>query len=119
MKSAGIAVSLCLLFLMGCQETRQTATDQPLSKNEALVLAVSLANETCFKKFSMSPFDSLTYPIDFTDGRWQWGAFDLKGSDGCSAVVSFDKFGLDRKVDIFLSTDTVTPLRDANQPDED
>jgi hypothetical protein len=119
MRWIAVAVSLCCLLSIGCREIRQTGQDQPLTRQDALELAVHLANEMCMSRFSMAPFDTSTYAIKYLDGIWQWGAFDLKGSSGCSAIVSFDRFGLDPTVDVFLTTDTITPSRDSNQRNEE
>jgi hypothetical protein len=74
-------------------------------------LAVALANAECKAKFATEPFDITSYPIGFIDGRWQWGRLDPAGYDGFSARVSFDTEGQNRRVEVFLSTDEVTPLR--------
>jgi len=119
MKSIKILLPLCCLLLIGCLETKQSINEQPLSKTEALTLAVSIANEECLNKFSLAPFDSAAFPIDSIDGRWQWGELDLKGSHGFSAVVSFDRFGLNSKVDVFLSTDSAINNRNIKVKEED
>lgn len=119
MKSIMTWLALFCSLSIACQENHRSSTRQPLSTHEALALAVSLANETCMRRFSVAPFDSSTFSIDSTGGRWQWGGLDLKGANGFSALVSFDRFGSDRTVDIFLTTDTLIPVTDPEPPPDE
>ena len=80
-----------------------------LTASEALALAVELANEECRARFAEAPFTSDTYEVFFEGRRWHWGALDLAGEGGYSAIVSFDARGGDRRVEVFLSTDMITP----------
>ena len=100
-----------LLFALGCLGARQGGHSESLSETQALELAVALANAECKAKFAAEPFDVSSYPIRFIDGRWQWGKLDLAGPTGLSARVSFDAQGQSRRVEVFFSTDKVTPLR--------
>ena len=109
---------LCVLII-GCHGGKRIGDHTPMSENDALYLAVSLANETCMKRFSVAPFDTTTFAITSTDGRWQWGGLDLKGVDGFSALVSFDPFGSDRKVDIYFSSDKPLIERNVDRQPED
>ncbi len=97
----------CVPLVLGCRAARHPDHERPLSKDEAVELAVAIANEECMKNFSAAPFDASSYPIELRDGRWRWGALDPAGLGGFSAIVSFDANGNNRSVEVFLSTDEV------------
>ena len=105
-RATRLFVILGVLLVSGCQEARRSDRDQLLSRNAALELAVTLANDECMRKFSTEPFDETSYGIELKNGRWQWGVLDPAGPGGFSAIVSFDVSGRNRIVEIFLSTDT-------------
>jgi hypothetical protein len=109
-----LAAVAVMLIVVGCQASRNQAVERELSKADALALAVSLANEECDRKYEAAPFDTSSYPIEYRDGLWHWGAVDPHGIDGYSAVVSFDGRGGSRNVEIFFSTDAprVAPVRE-------
>jgi hypothetical protein len=96
-----------LVVLAGCTATRESSRAHRLSEDEALQLAVTLANQTCQAKFARAPFDAKTSSVRFVDGRWTWGGVDPGGPEGLSAEVSFDEFGAHRHVEVFLSTDAL------------
>jgi hypothetical protein len=98
------ALSLIALTLMGCAGSHRGHGDA-LGEQEALALAVSLANDACQTRYHRAPFEAGTYSIDFADGRWRWGRLDPAGPRGYSATVSFDAQGGDRQVEVYLSTD--------------
>ena len=98
-----------LLLLAGCASVRQSSAPQELSQQQALQLAVSLANQECQTQFARAPFDTATSGIHFLDGRWSWGGLDLAGPGGLSADVSFDAHGGDRRVEVYLSADGLSP----------
>ena len=109
-------IKLLLVFLaltgivaIGCQSSRNLREPGPLTRSEALELAVALANEKCREKHNASPFDAKWYPIEFDGSRWHWGGYDPAGRGGYSAEVSFDAQGGERKVQVYLSTDRVEP----------
>lgn len=85
--------------------------ERRLTRDEALRLAVTLANDECKARYSVSPFTETSYPIEFRDGRWHWGALDVAGTDGYSGEVSFDATGGARKVEVYFSTDRISPRR--------
>jgi len=105
----GMVLMWSMLCLTACQSTPRGGSALDLNAEEALVLAVKLANQKCLEDFSKAPFDVNTYPIEFQNGRWHWGRFDPAGITGYSAIVSFNKQGLDRNVEVFFSTDTIVP----------
>jgi hypothetical protein len=95
---------------LGCATHRlapASSSTSVLSPEEALSLAVELANEKCFEKYSRKPFERTTWAIHFEDGRWEWGGVDPHGVDGYSAAVSFDEKGKDRRVEVYFSTDMI------------
>jgi hypothetical protein len=73
-------------------------------------LAVSIANAKCTEEFSEAPFDDTSYTISFRDGRWYWGALDVYGIYGFSAVVSFDARGAGRQSTVFYSNPVTMPV---------
>lgn len=99
------AAILCGLCISGCHDFRKGGAGGLLSKNEALELAVSLANKECMKRFSRAPFALSTYSIELRDGQWRWGDLDPHGTSGFSAIVTFDVNGGNRTIQVFLSTD--------------
>jgi hypothetical protein len=122
----GRSIGLSLAFLAialwlvgGCQASRNRGEVEQLSQAEALQLAVALANEECSAKYSGTPFDESTYPIEFDGERWHWGGYDPAGLGGYSAEVSFDAAGNNREVQVYLSVDQVTPTgREVEPRDE-
>ncbi len=104
-----VLMFVSVLALFACQAVPKRTHIQPISKGEALALAVTLANGECLEKFSEAPFNISSYPIELKNKRWHWGRIDLAGINGYSAIVSFDVRGKDRRVEVFLSTDALTP----------
>jgi hypothetical protein len=114
-----LAALIGILVFSGCQAQRQKAGERELSRSDALALAVSLANEECARKYETAPFDVSSYPIEYLDDRWQWGAVDPHGVHGYSALVSFDGRGGSRSVEVFFSTDVprISPVREPEDED--
>jgi hypothetical protein len=96
---------LTLIFCIGCRTTVKKNNIDSLSEDDALALAVSIANEECFKRYSERPFNEESYMIKFEEGRWRWGRLDLSGEHGYSAIVSFDSNGKNKTVEVYYSTD--------------
>ena len=92
-------------FYISCWPIGKNNNIDSLSEAEALVLAVSLANEECFATYSERPFNENSYTIKFEDGRWRWGRVDLFGEHGFSATVSFDSWGKNKTVEVYFSVD--------------
>jgi hypothetical protein len=107
------AVRLLALVLLvsgtGCHTFGGNRSTEPLSRAEALRLAVELANDECNARYSVSPFTETDYTIEFSAGLWQWGGLDVAGSAGYSARVSFDSTGGARQIEVFYSTDRIVP----------
>lgn len=103
---AFILILLCMIVL-DCHGLRIDTSNGTLSKGDALHLAVELANAECMRQYSIAPFDSTSYVIEFREQRWYWGRVDVAGINGYSAKVSFDKKGRDRRIEIFFSTDVL------------
>jgi hypothetical protein len=104
-------VIAALLLGGACHGSGGNTLNHRLSHDEALVLAVELANQECKAIYSVSPFSRSSYAIELRDGRWHWGALDLFGASGYSALVSFDEMGGNREVQVYFSTDRITPRR--------
>jgi hypothetical protein len=106
-----MVAAFSLAMLPGCHSAGTSSRQNPMTQSEALALAVQLANEECMRRFSVTPFEKSTYSIEFREGRWHWGELNVRGVGGYSAIVSFDQTGGDRQVEVFLSTDKVTPTQ--------
>ena len=96
--------------LLGCGSTHQAVRSDQLSEDEALELAVVIANTECMDKFGQAPFETSSYTIEFREGRWFWGSMDAHGIGGFSAMVSFDVRGDDRQATVFFSYDQLEPV---------
>jgi hypothetical protein len=105
-----IVAFIVVLLCLGCSLVHRSSSEGELSESEALQLAVSIANSKCNEEFSETPFDETSYTISFRDGRWVWGALDVYGIYGFSALVSFDARGADRQSTIFFSYDYPIPV---------
>jgi len=97
------AIVAGLAWAPGPQSSRQ----RPLSRIEAIQLAVSLANAECKERYQTAPFGESSYTIAQSGDRWLWGGLDQVGEAGFSARVEFDAHGGDRKVEVYYSTDAV------------
>jgi len=53
----------------------------------------------------MCSFDSSSFEIEYNDGYWTWGEFDVSGIDGYSVITKFDKYGKKDTVEVFFSED--------------
>lgn len=106
-----IAVLVAIAAGFGCAPGPQGSRERPLSRIEAIQLAVSLANAECKERYQTAPFGESSYTIAQSGDRWLWGGLDQVGEAGFSARVEFDAHGGDRKVEVFYSTDALHPLR--------
>jgi hypothetical protein len=97
--------------LLACWRAGDGESSDQLNQTSALVLAVTLANDRCSELYGVRPFDHDSYEILWSDGKWRWGGLDVYGAQGYSAFVTFDRRGEDRSVEVFYSTDKVSPLR--------
>jgi hypothetical protein len=108
---------ILIVSLAGCQSASKQISEQTLTESDALALAVELANQKCEARYSFAPFGLSSYLIEFKNGRWQWGSLDPAGESGFSAIVSFGPRGEDPHVEIFWSTDEISPERQgSDQP---
>lgn len=115
-----ICIILFLAVCAGCHSAGTSKLEKPLSQSQALELAVKLANEKSTAQYSVAPFELDSYRVLFSEGRWLWGGLDPAGINGYSANVTFDAFGMNRTVEVFWSTDQLTPTtRDSDLEDQD
>jgi hypothetical protein len=84
-----------------------------LTKNQALKLAVKISNEKCKENFDVTPFDTGSYSIEYIDGYWIWGEFDVRGINGYSVVTKFDKYGKKDTVEVYFSEDYLDHIEPA------
>ena len=101
---------LLLGGLLGCQPALRQGGGQPLTRIEALQLAVQLANAECQERYQCAPFTESSYSISRVGDRWHWGGLDVVGEKGFSARIELDGGGGDRKVEVYYSTDEVKAL---------
>lgn len=109
-----LTIILCIPLILGCHASQSGERTQPITEKEALTLTVALANVACMDIYGATPFNKSDYSIEFKNGRWYWGDLDICGVYGFSAKVSFDSYGKNRTVEVFLSTDVLSPTDDAN-----
>lgn len=107
---SAIIAAISLILLAGCNSARRSSSHHELTREQALRLAVNLANQECQTRFSQAPFDTTTSHVLLVGNRWSWGGLDVAGPAGLSAAVSFDKSGADPLVEVYLSSDALQPL---------
>jgi hypothetical protein len=83
---------------------------QMLTVEEATKLAVSLANDSCEKRFDARPFSPAFDTASMKDSLWRWGRHTPEGIDGYSAIVTFESDGANPVVELFYSVDTRTEM---------
>ncbi len=114
----------CLLLALpilvpGCSrptvDTGQPAPTQ-LSSTDAAQLAAKLANGECERLFKRRPFEAGQYPAILRDGEYHWGVMDPGARGGYSAEVSFRPDGSQPSVQVYFSTDKLSPLRSSPRP---
>jgi hypothetical protein len=112
--SLGLALILCACHSYGGRDG-----DGALSREEALELAVELANERCRDDFGHEPFDASSYAIEFVGDRWRWGRLDPPGAGGFCAHVSFNARGELREVETCFNSDTMPPEESPADPERE
>ena len=106
MKYALLLSALCLLIHCTSSVPDSNRRDSgELDRAQAAAMAAKLANEECLRQFDNAPFDTASFALEFSDGRWRWGRLDVHGEKGYSARVSFDPDGGNDSVEVFFSTD--------------
>ena len=108
-----------VLILGACHSFSGRDGSGDLSREEALELAVELANERCRDDFGHEPFDASSYAIEFAGGRWRWGRLDPPGAGGFCARVSFDARGDLREVETCFNSDTMPPQESPAGPERE
>lgn len=98
-------VMVLLAFSLVAASEADKAGKKVLSKDDALALAVELANAECEESFGERPFDLKSFEVVKDGGRWRWGELDVHGENGYSARVSFNLKGAKDSVEVYLSTD--------------
>jgi hypothetical protein len=91
-----------------------------LSASEAAILAARLANDQCDRHYHRRPFRPDRYPAILQDGTYLWGGLDVGGPMGFSARVTFSEDGEKPEVEVYFSTDMLSPerLRSAPAPQD-
>lgn len=88
-----------------------TAARQKLSAAEAAELAARLANDQCERRFRRRPFRAEQHQAILQDSSYHWGGLDVGGPGGYSASVTFRQDGSDPHVEVYFSTDVLSPMR--------
>jgi hypothetical protein len=82
-----------------------------LSPAEAAELAERLANQESERLYKRRPFGAGQHPAVLTDGEYEWGGLDQGAPGGYSALVRFAQDGSNPKVEVYFSTDPLSPPR--------
>jgi hypothetical protein len=80
-----------------------------LTPVEAAKLAARLANDECERLYKKRPFTAKPYRAVRRGDRYRWGRLDVTAPGGFSALVTFATDGTDPKVEVYFSTDILTP----------
>ena len=116
---SSVAVSCCLLALVVCDTScsrpsvagRTQSVIRALSPNDAAQLAAKLANDECERLYKRRPFAASQYAAAVRDGEYRWGGLDEGARGGYSARVTFARDGSHPKVEVYFSTDQLSPVR--------
>ncbi len=108
----GLAVGLA-----GCSRPQRPGERQPsaaasqrvLPPEEAAKLAARLANERCEQQYRKRPFAPEQHSASLTNGLYRWGALDVGGPGGFSALVTFRPDGSQPQVEVYYSSDALRP----------
>jgi len=98
MKTILIITSLFFLTIYSSEKL-------PLTKDQALSLAVKLSNDECKKQFDIAPFKTKSFNLEFENDFWIWGGLSESGINGYSVHTKFNKYGLKDTVQVFFSVD--------------
>ena len=123
MKTTGrlwaVATSCCLLavvvFDTSCSRSsvssRTHAVVPVLSPTDAAELAAKLANDECERLYKRRPFAGSQHPAVLSGGEYHWGGLDQGAPGGYSALVTFGQDGSHPKVEVYFSSDQLSPMR--------
>jgi len=82
-----------------------------VSPTDAATLAAKLANDECERLYKRRPFAASQHPAVLRNGEYHWGGLDEASPGGHSALVTFGLDGSHPKVEVYFSTDQLTPVR--------
>jgi hypothetical protein len=82
-----------------------------LTPVEAAEVAARLANDECERLYKKRPFTAKSYRAVRKGDRYRWGRLDVTGRGGFSALVTLATNGTDPKVEVYFSTDILTPSK--------
>ena len=80
-----------------------------LSADEAAQLAAKLANDQCDRQYRKRPFSAAQHSAVLQKGMYRWGGLDVGGPGGFSALVTFRPDGSEPHVEVYFSTDVLSP----------
>lgn len=104
---------------VGCSRSPPHAAGQPplavaqrvLSADQAAQLAAKLANDQCERRYQKRPFSAAQHSAALQNGMYQWGGLDVGGPGGFSALVTFRPDGSEPHVEVYFSSDVLSPHR--------
>jgi hypothetical protein len=82
-----------------------------MSTDEAARLAARLANDQCERQYRERPFSPEHHSAILQDGTYRWGGLDVGGPKGFSALVVFGEDGTQPHVEVYFSSDALSPPR--------
>ncbi len=88
-----------------------SAARRVLPAGEAATLAARLANDQCERQYRTRPFLPEQHPALLQEGTYRWGGLDVGGPRGFSALVTFREDGNEPHVEVYFSSDALTPQR--------
>ncbi len=118
--SAFLALTISLIIIQaGCGHGAKNSGTAPappaagnaLSPDAAANLAARLANDQCERRYQRRPFKPEQHPAVLQKGIFHWGGLDVGGPGGFSALVTFRADGSDPHVEVYFSSDQLTPPR--------
>jgi hypothetical protein len=101
----------------GCARSPSPSAGQPpvavvprfLPRYAAAILAARLANDQCEQQYRRRPFAAGQHPAVLKDGVYRWGGLDVGGPGGFSALVTFWQDGSEPHVEVYFSSDALSP----------
>jgi hypothetical protein len=114
---AGCCLLALVVFGASCSRPRVAGADRTqsatraLSPADAAQLAARLANQESQRLYKRQPFAASQHAAVLQDGEYQWGGLDPGAPGGFSALVTFAQDGTHPKVEVYFSTDMLSPFR--------
>jgi hypothetical protein len=119
LKVLAVVIAGLVISGVGCSQSSTHRVSQPpvattgrvLSADEVARLAAKPANDQCDCQYRKRPFSAAQHSAVLQKGMYQWGGLDVGGPGGFSALVTFRSDGGKPHVEVYFSTDVVTPQK--------